>query len=208
MNSVFKIAAWLLPLMFSATPLLPQANPVTPAINGLGLDLLRAQSSAGDQGNLLLSPYSIEAALALAYTGASGRTREEMRRVMHLPGDDAAVVGGFASLAREFDKLQAESRRRAEEARKYGSADFDRMAPRKPDDYLCLSMVFHRTWLSLDENGTEAAAATAYGMVAGAGNVPDPPPPVEVRVDRPFLFAIQETRSGTCLFLGHVTDPR
>jgi serpin B len=34
------------------------------------------------------------------------------------------------------------------------------------------------------------------------------PKPLEVRVDRPFLFAIQHRPSGTCLFLGRVTDPR
>jgi serpin B len=34
------------------------------------------------------------------------------------------------------------------------------------------------------------------------------PKPVEVRVDRPFLFAIQHRASGACLFLGRVTDPR
>jgi serine protease inhibitor len=33
-------------------------------------------------------------------------------------------------------------------------------------------------------------------------------PPIQVRVDRPFLFAIQDVSTGTCLFLGHVTDPR
>jgi serpin B len=33
-------------------------------------------------------------------------------------------------------------------------------------------------------------------------------PPIEVRVDRPFLFAIQHIPSGTCLFLGRLTDPR
>jgi len=34
------------------------------------------------------------------------------------------------------------------------------------------------------------------------------PKPIEVRVDRPFLFAIQHRPSGACLFLGRVTDPR
>jgi serpin B len=89
-----------------------------------------------------------------------------------------------------------------------GSADFDRMAPRKPDDYLCISEVIHKTWLSLDENGTEAAAATAVVMMYGSAMRPDPPPPIEVRVDRPFLFAIQHVPSGACLFLGCLTDPR
>ncbi|MBI2510887.1 MAG: serpin family protein [Opitutae bacterium] len=89
------------------------------------------------------------------------------------------------------------------------SANFDRMAPRKPDDYLYIGQVFHKTWLSLDEHGTEAAAATAVMMMfAGSATPRDEPPPVEVRADRPFLFAIQHVDSGACLFLGRVTDPR
>jgi serpin B len=410
--------------MLSPISLLAQSNPVIPAINQLGLDLLRAQASASDQSNLLLSPYSIEVALAMAYTGAEGRTRDEMRRVLHLPADNAVVLDGFSGLARDLSGLQMASRRQADEARKHGgsqepieinvanrlfaqsgfafrpafttalrdrfgapleeldfvhaaepariaindwvasathdkirdlvprdgvneatravlanalylhapwedafkpkatknepfwvggktsadvatmlqqrhygyeqrngyaalvlpyvgyqlqfvillpdkrdglanleravtpellagctqlpqrdvilhlpkfkleppslplgealrglgmmtafdqprgSADFDRMAPRKPDDYLCISEVIHKTWLSLDENGTEAAAATAVVMMYGSAMRPDPPPPIEVRVDRPFLFAIQHVPSGACLFLGCLTDPR
>ena len=88
--------------MLAPMSLLAQSNPVTPAINQLGLDLLRAQASAGDHGNLLLSPYSIEVALAMAYTGADGRTRDEMQRVLHLPGDDAAVFDGFSGSPRNW----------------------------------------------------------------------------------------------------------
>lgn len=89
-----------------------------------------------------------------------------------------------------------------------GSANFDRMAPRKPDDYLFLSEVFHKTFLSLDEKGTEAAAATAAVMARVTSVAGPKPKPIEVRVDRPFLFAIQHRSSGACLFLGRVTDPR
>jgi serpin B len=88
-----------------------------------------------------------------------------------------------------------------------GSANFDRIAPRRPDDYLCISEVFHKTFLSLDEKGTEAAAATAVAMVT-ASAVREKPKPIEVRVDRPFLFAIQHRASGACLFLGRLSDPR
>ena len=88
-----------------------------------------------------------------------------------------------------------------------GSANFDRMAPRKPNDYLYISEVFHKTFLALDEKGTEAAAATAVVMMRATAFI-EKPKPLEVRVDRPFLFAIQHRPSGTCLFLGRVTDPR
>ena len=87
-----------------------------------------------------------------------------------------------------------------------GTANFDRIAPRRMEDYLYISQVFHKTFLDLDENGTEAAAATALAMRGGA--MPRPSQPIEVRVDHPFLFAIQHRESGTCLFLGRLTDPR
>jgi serpin B len=89
-----------------------------------------------------------------------------------------------------------------------GSANFDRMAPRRPDDYLFISEVFHKTFLALDEHGTEAAAATAVVMMRATSIVVDPPEPIDVTVDRPFLFAIQQRSTGACLFLGRVVDPR
>ena len=88
-----------------------------------------------------------------------------------------------------------------------GSANFDRMAPRKPNDYLYISQVFHKTFIAVDEKGTEAAAATAVAMMAGTALI-QRPPPVEVKVDRPFIYAIQHVPTSVCLFLGRVTDPR
>ena len=88
-----------------------------------------------------------------------------------------------------------------------GSANFDRLAPRKPNDYLYISAVFHKTFIAVDEEGTEAAAATAVAMAVGAAASQKPEPP-EVKIDRPFLYAIQHVPSGACLFIGRVTDPR
>jgi serpin B len=88
-----------------------------------------------------------------------------------------------------------------------GSANFDKMAPRTPDDYLYISQIFHKTFIAVDEKGTEAAAATAVAMMAGSAFRPAPPP-IEVKVDRPFVYAIQHVPSGVCLFLGRVADPR
>lgn len=87
-----------------------------------------------------------------------------------------------------------------------GSANFDRMAPRQPNDYLRISEVFHKTFLELDEKGTEAAAATAVAMVRVTSALPEQP--VQVRVDRPFLFALQHRSTAACLFLGRLVDPR
>ena len=72
-----------------------------------------------------------------------------------------------------------------------GSANFDKIAPRTPDDYLYISQIFHKTFIAVDEKGTEAAAATAVAMMAATGLAITSPPPIEVKVDRPFVYAIQ-----------------
>ena len=89
-----------------------------------------------------------------------------------------------------------------------GSANFDKMSPRRPDKYLAISNVFHKTFIAVDEKGTEAAAATAVVMMEVSARFEKPKEPIHVKVDRPFLYAIQHVTSGACLFIGRVTDPR
>jgi serpin B len=60
----------------------------------------------------------------------------------------------------------------------------------------------HKSFIALDENGTEAAAATA--LVVGLTSAP---PPASFAADRPFLFWIEHGSTGEMLFLGQVTDP-
>lgn len=74
-------------------------------------------------------------------------------------------------------------------------SDFRRLSPSDP----WLSTIVHKTYIRVDEEGTEAAAVTG-------GSMPTSAPP-EVRVDRPFLFTISDTETGAILFLGTVTDP-
>ena len=83
-----------------------------------------------------------------------------------------------------------------------GEADFRRM---DSDRALFISRVLHKAFLALDEQGTEAAATTVFDFAEG---LQVPRPPVEVHVDRPFLFAVQHIPSGAFLFIGRVTDPR
>jgi serpin B len=67
--------------------------------------------------------------------------------------------------------------------------------------------VIHEAVVSVDEGGTEAAAATAVMMAKGAF-MPNPPQPKEVRIDRPFVFALVHRSSKAPLFMGIVGDPR
>jgi serpin B len=82
-------------------------------------------------------------------------------------------------------------------------ADFTGITTAQP---VHISDVVHQAYLDVAEQGTEAAAATAV-VIRAAARVMIPDPPVELIVDRPFLFAITELASGLPLFLGRVTDP-
>jgi serpin B len=412
MRLAFLLSIALLAAVVTILLSVPQNPPPAPAgadriaaaVNQTGLDLLYARTAESGRGNLLLSPYSVAAAMIMTYAGADGATRDEMRRVLHLPEDDSATFAalqeldrhlrgarvelsvanrlfaqngfalqpaflallrdrfaapakqldfatepdrarasindwvaretrgrirdvvppgslssdtrvvvanatylkapwkyhfepqetevepfrvsgtlrvdvpmmrveemlryevhrGFAALALPYDggdlqflillpdrvdglpelerrvtpellasctRMEARDLRlrlprfRLEPAslplgqllrrlgmssafdRPAGSANFERMAPRQRDAYLFLSEVFHQAWLSVDEAGTEAAAVTATGVTV-MSVATSPTNPIEVRVDRPFLFAIQHIPSGMSLFLGRVTDPR
>jgi serine protease inhibitor len=81
-------------------------------------------------------------------------------------------------------------------------ADFSRIHP--PPRRLRIDDVEHKTYVKVDEEGTEAAAATSVGV--GARFAPATPP-FEMIVDHPFFCAIVEQQSGTMLFAGVVTNP-
>jgi serine protease inhibitor len=69
---------------------------------------------------------------------------------------------------------------------------------------LYISKVIHQANISVDEKGTEASASTAVVMAAASGA---PTQPVTLHVDRPFIFAVRDTKTGAILFLGRVVDP-
>src|SRR5262245_24538504 len=64
------------------------------AINALGLDLLTRTGKPDE--NALLSPYSIQCALAMAYAGADGVTKAEMAKALHYNSDEAELHLSFA----------------------------------------------------------------------------------------------------------------
>ncbi len=80
-----------------------------------------------------------------------------------------------------------------------GQADFSGITEA---DKLWLSAVVHKSFVTVDEKGTEAAAATAAIMEMSAAM--DPP---VMTVDRPFIFLIRDIPTGTILFLGRVMQP-
>jgi serpin B len=85
-----------------------------------------------------------------------------------------------------------------------GAADFSGMTGNRD---LSISAVIHKAYIDVNEEGTEAAAATGVTMRAAVARPLDPTPPVVFRADHPFIFLIRDTRSGGILFMGRVTHP-
>jgi len=85
-------------------------------------------------------------------------------------------------------------------------ADFRGMLDGAPSVPLWIGDVIHKAYVRVDEEGTEAAALT---ITLGTGSIAPPEPePIEICIDRPFLFAIRDIHTGVVLFLGRVLDPR
>ena len=72
---------------------------------------------------------------------------------------------------------------------------------------LYISDVIHQAFVGVDENGTEATAATAVTVTASAGAAMPGPPPVRFNANHPFIYLIRDNRSGEILFMGRVADP-
>ena len=82
-------------------------------------------------------------------------------------------------------------------------ANFDRMRA-KTTKRLFIHEVKHKTVMEVNEEGTEAAAATSVEMKA----VSAPPPPFKFVVDRPFFATIHDNQTGMTLFLSAVLEPQ
>jgi len=104
------------------------------------------------------------------------------------------------------DKLQAMGMKLAFDERR---ANFHGISKsRNPDDNLSISRVLHKAFVEVNEEGTEAAAATAV-MMAVPTSAPVAVPFIpEFRGDRPFLFLITEVDSGAVLFMGRMNGPK
>lgn len=83
-------------------------------------------------------------------------------------------------------------------------ADFSDMAA--IEQKIFISQVFHKTFMEVNEEGTEAAAATAVEMSTTSA-MADPPPPFEMNVNRPFVLALRDNKTDSLLFMGHIADP-
>jgi len=80
-----------------------------------------------------------------------------------------------------------------------GQADFTPMLTCNEKGRYFLTGAFQKSFIEVDEKGTEAAVIT--GVAAGATSA-RPAEPIEVRFDKPFTFIIRDNKSGEILFIG------
>jgi serpin B len=108
-----------------------------------------------------------------------------------LPKFDIGTTTMLADLLRAMGMAEAFS----------AQADFSGMTTQEK---LFISDVVHQANITVDEKGTEAAAATAVVMAGTAAPVG---PPVQLTFDRPFTFWLRDTATGAIVFMGRVADP-
>lgn len=173
----------------------------------------RFPHATGDGFQAIELPYEQEG-FAMTILLPDAGTFEDFEAGLDLAALDAAIAGlGWTEMLLFLPKFEftwGESLADAlmalgmTDAFDPGTADFGGMVEGTPPEPLSIGDVLHKAFISVDEEGTEAAAAT---VVMGVGAAAPGPEPLEVRVDRPFLFAIRDTVTGTLLFLGRVLDP-
>ncbi|WP_436244951.1 serpin family protein [Paenibacillus sp. LjRoot56] len=81
-------------------------------------------------------------------------------------------------------------------------ADFSDIAPVPPN--LFISAVTHKTFIEVNEKGTEAAAVTSVQMAGASAPIDEP---FQMAINRPFFFAIEDRQTGVWLFVGSVVEP-
>ncbi len=116
----------------------------------------------------------------------------------HLPRFESESTTELKDVLKAMGMVEAFERR---------EADFEGITGVGPGiDFqsLYISDIFHKTFVSVDEEGTEAAAATAVVMGTPTSAPLDP---IDVRFDRPFYYAIYDHPTETVLFLGRMVDP-
>lgn len=178
-------------------PMMTQKHKFGYARSG-GLQILELPYAGGELSMLILLPDAIdglrqiEDGLALSEINRWKALLHKQEVIVFLPRFKAT------SLFRLDQTLQSMGMVDAFGAR----ANFQGMDGRPG---LSISAVLHKAYVEVNEEGTEAAAATA--VILKRTSAPSAPPTV-FRADHPFLFFIQENRTGAILFMGRLNDPR
>lgn len=210
-NALYLNAKWQSPFLRSATAPAPFHAPG-------GTVNVPTMSQTGTFGYRRHAGYGV---LELPYVG--GRLAFDvllpdpgkLAALLQQLGDGGlpAAVSGLQDASVELSLPKLQLRTRFELAGALGTlgmpsafedrADFSGIAG--PPGALKISSVIHEVYIRVDEAGTEAAAATAAGIV---GSAAPGPRPIQFVVNRPFVFVLRDTITDAVLFAGTVSRPR
>jgi serpin B len=90
-----------------------------------------------------------------------------------------------------------------------GVADFSGMLQKPESDNVRINEVLHKSFIDLNEQRTEAKAVTEVAIEKSVSKAigASPPPPIVMKIDRPFIFVIRDIKTNTILFVGRVMNP-
>jgi serpin B len=209
-NAIYLKAPWLEPFDETATKTSPFTRPDGSQVNvptmSLGLSEGRYASGSGWQAVEL--PYAGRSLAMTIVVPDDLATFEGSLDATRFSQITAALQPTAVDLTFPRFKIETKSDLNSALARMGMPLAFD---PSQADfsgittqEELYISKVVHQANIAVDEKGTEATAATVVVMAAASAA---PIQPVTVHVDRPFLFAVRDTKTGAILFLGRVVDP-
>ena len=167
-----------------------------------GAQALELPYGGGEVSMVILLPDDCDGLTKLEQTLTSEALDGWLTDVSQAPAESLAVTIPKFTTSGEFSLAQTLAAMGMPDAFDFAKADFSGMNGGK--ERLAISVVVHKAFVAVDEEGTEAAAATGVAVTRTAALKPAPP----FRADHPFLFVIREAKSGNVLFLGRVMNPK
>lgn len=211
-NAIYLKAPWALPFAKARTAAAPfhrlDGSTASVPFMSLSSPSLAYASDTGYQAVQLRYVGGLSMVVVVPDAGTLGGFEGTLGDAARLPGILAALKGGqLVNLRLPRFSFRSQSMLKKPlgdlgmPTAFSDGADFSRMSARGKE--LTIQDVVHEAFISVDEEGTEAAAATAavFGLTSAPSRV------VDVTVDRPFLFLIRDDETGAILFMGRVVDP-
>lgn len=162
------------------------------------LQVLEMPYAGNDLSMIVLLPKAVDGLAALEKDLSA---RNLIKWTTGLQGTDVIVFLPRFRTTAEFSLNGTLSSMGMSDAFDLKTADLSGMDGKRD---LFINAVVHKAFVDVNEEGTEAAAAT--GVAAGVLSAPAPP--VTFRADHPFMFLIRDNQTGTILFLGRVSNPK
>ncbi len=168
--------------------------------NGGTFQALELPYKSGDLSMIVLLPNDPAGLPALEQSLTAASARQWLSQLQ--PAAKVILTLPSFKMTEKFELNNALAALGMRQAFERGAADFSALTGKRD---FWISAAIHKAYIDVNEEGTEAAAAT--GIVMRSMAMAREQPPIVFRADHPFLFMIRDNRSGGILFMGRLTDP-